>query len=38
MLNGFGLWNLRVLVAASYGYPIAHFFISPPQVAAHSSR
>jgi len=41
VLNGFGLWNVLVLVlmAASYGYPIAQFFISPPpQVAAHSSR
>lgn len=41
VLNGFTLWNVLVLVLmiASYGYPIAQFFISPPpQVAAHSSR
>ena len=41
VLNGFELWNAIVLMLmlATYGYPIAQFFISPPpQAAAHSSR
>ncbi len=41
VLNGFGLWNalVAILMLATYGYPIAQFFISPPpQVAVHSPR
>jgi len=41
VLNGFTLWNVLVLVlmVATYGFPIAQFFISPPPLAAaHSSR
>ncbi|HWZ70452.1 MAG TPA: cbb3-type cytochrome c oxidase subunit I [Casimicrobiaceae bacterium] len=37
-LNGFGLWNVLVLVlmAAAYGYPIAQFFlINPPAAMVH---
>lgn len=37
-LNGFGLWNVLVLVlmAAAYGYPIAQFFlINPPAAIVH---
>lgn len=34
-LNGFGLWNLLVVVLmlVAYGYPIAQFFIQPPPQA-----
>ena len=37
-LNGFGLWNVLVLVlmTAAYGYPIAQFFlINPPAAMVH---
>src|SRR4051812_7598639 len=37
-LNGFGLWNVLVLVlmAAAYAYPIAQFFwINPPEAIVH---
>lgn len=37
-LNGFGLWNVFVLIlmAAAYAYPIAQFFIiKPPQAVVH---
>jgi len=37
-LNGFGLWNVLVLVLmlAAYGYPIAQFFIEPsPSAIVH---
>jgi len=37
-LNGFGTWNVLVLVLmlAAYGYPIAQFFIlKPPQAVFH---
>ncbi len=37
-LNGFGLWNVVVLVLmlAAYGYPIAQFFIlNPPPAVLH---
>jgi cytochrome c oxidase subunit 1 len=34
-LNGFGLWNVLVLVAMlmAYGYPIAQFVITPSPTA-----
>jgi len=37
-LNGFGLWNVLVLVLmlAAYGYPIAQFVIEPsPSAIVH---
>ncbi|MGA7329864.1 MAG: cbb3-type cytochrome c oxidase subunit I [Rhodomicrobium sp.] len=38
VLNGFGVWNVMVLVLmlAAYGYPIAQYFIlNPPQAVVH---
>ena len=40
-LNGFGLWNVLVLVLmiAAYGYPIAQFLIEPsPGAIVHRVR
>jgi cytochrome c oxidase subunit 1 len=37
-LNGFGLWNVLVLVLmlAAYGWPIAQFFVNPsPKAIVH---